>query len=132
MSSDNPQGLNKAVAEAKGWYIYHYDKGPSEYYMLMDNEGNPVNYRYHENERKSEAEAWEKDCPNWAGDTSAALELADEAPRYEVTKMLSGRYESVLRGKELHEGTYMSTADTLPVSVCRAWLTWKGAKAHER
>jgi hypothetical protein len=79
MSDMSDDELRRRIAEARGWTIYHYDKGPRGYYCLLDDDGYPVNYEFRENERATEAEVWEKDCPDWPNDLNAAFELVREA-----------------------------------------------------
>jgi hypothetical protein len=81
-----PMDLNRQIAEKLGYHVYHYDKDIPErcYYMLMDPDGDPAwaNLNFNEigpraGERKTEDEAW-RDCPNWKGDLSLAIELLDD------------------------------------------------------
>lgn len=68
--------LKIKIAKMLGYSIYHYDKDHPEhcYYMLWDAEGQPVVPIYPENQRKTEAEAWQ-DAPNWPEDIALALTL---------------------------------------------------------
>jgi hypothetical protein len=117
--------LDRAIAEALGYEIYHYDKDyPAKcYYMLMDGDGD-----FSHKERKTEADAWE-DIPHWATEYATAFELADEAqhdhPNVDITIQRHGtwgQYQCRI-GNYHHE--IESWGETPARALCIAWLNWQ-------
>jgi len=67
--------LDKQIGiRVMGLWVYHYDKGYTPYWMLVTPDLTPVNFMYHENERTSEALAWEEDMPYYSTDLNACFE----------------------------------------------------------
>ncbi|WP_340398006.1 hypothetical protein NST50_14010 [Paenibacillus sp. FSL E2-0202] len=74
--------LNRALAELKGYTVYHYDKDVPErcYYLLVDPTGD-----YSTIERPTEAIAW-LDAPWFTGDPAASLEVQAKAIEVDAQK----------------------------------------------
>jgi hypothetical protein len=125
--------LRLAIAKAKGWQIYHYDKDIAEncYYLLVDNDFDAViPFNYH----KTEAECWEKDCPTWPTSIPDAWELVEEMGHLcwtvTIENLPSKPQEVVCRVfKPYIAGRINAYADTVPLAICRAWLIWKSEQA---
>src|SRR5687768_11894653 len=70
------RGTDKVIGERiMGYTIYHYDKGYTPYWMLMDEEFEAV-AQYPWNQRSSEGIAWSEDCPHFSTDLNAAFMVA--------------------------------------------------------
>ena len=117
-----------------GYSIYHYDKDHPDncYYMLMDNEFNPVNAIYPSNQKKTEAEAWE-DCPNFSTDIAAAFEVVEKI-RKDLNGWIGLQLLSDVPGTP--PGTWLACfgggrqntvfATTAPDAICKAALNlWR-------
>jgi hypothetical protein len=141
MTTMTDDELRLAIAKAFGLTVYHYDKGYLNYYCLLESDGYPVNENHRENERATEAECWEKDCPNWPTDLNAAFELVEEA---EVQNVGFGLC-NVTRddGKRItYEATfydpwggpackkYTVEAKNPARAICEAWLQWKESEGQ--
>jgi hypothetical protein len=137
------QELRTAIANAKGWSIYHYDKAPAAscYYLLWDAEGDAINPNYRENERKTEAECWEKDCPNWPADIAAAWELVEEIAASDyfcrVTTPAGPGQPYLVKIDRKGWGDNNPPppggwwqADTALLVICRAYLAWKSSNVR--
>jgi hypothetical protein len=133
--------LRLAIAKAFGLTVYHYDKGYLNYYCLLESDGYPVNENHRENERATEAECWEKDCPDWPTDLNAAFGLVREAEGQNVGFSLHNvTYDN---GKRItYEATfydpwggpkcekYSVEAPTPARAICEAWLKWKESEGQ--
>jgi hypothetical protein len=128
MSDMSDDELRRRIAEARGWKIYHYDKGPRGYYCLLDDDGYPVNYEFRENERATEAEIWEKDCPDWPNDLNAAFELTNDWQDWHMFNFIleeQRKYTVWINGKQVAQ------AATPARAISEAWLLYK-AKEGQR
>ena len=132
--------IDRLVAEhVMGLRIYHYDKDHADscYYMLVDENCDYAgdDFGRHAGERDSEADAWEKDCPYYSSEISAAWEV--------VEKLTDGHRRAVEVGNghsswwwcnvsrpepDSHGCTHydLTKADTAPLAICLAALKAKG------
>jgi hypothetical protein len=137
MTTMTDDELRLAIAKARGWTVYHYDKDyrDSCYYCLLNGDGYPVNDDYMNNHHQTEAEAW-ADCPDWPTDLNAAFGLVREAEGQNVGFSLHN--VSYDNGKRItYEATfydpwggpkcekYSVEATTPARAICEAWLKWK-------
>lgn len=77
---DAGRELDRRIAKALRYWVYHYDKDfkANQYYTLMepDSVTPVVSWPPGEGDRKTEDEAWE-DAPHWSTDLSVAQELME-------------------------------------------------------
>ena len=128
--------LDRIVAEkVMGYSMYHYDKDYKDacYWMLIDSEGDSVEWKpnYRDIEHKTEAEAWAA-CPKFSTDIAAAFEVLDKVSKNYRLWFANLR----MHGMEKEDGTQVETwvadltgeprkvasAPTPALAICRAAL----------
>jgi hypothetical protein len=141
-SREAPAQINRAIADLKGFHVYHYDKDHEAncYYQLWDGLGNPVWESYtgsrygeeikrgwHAGERKTEAEAW-ADVHDWAGDEQRALSLIERyhdfalvcRPQQGCVASFDGAYLLV------SEPSRWWSLEQKAMAIACAWIEWAG------
>lgn len=123
MSNELP--LRRQVGEALGYSVYHYNKGPRDYWMLMDPEYNAVVWHpFREGERATEAEAW-ADLPAFDTNMDAAWEVVEavRARGYQWQFEDRGTYwvaSAWPTRKRRTAGDVWADDDMLRVAICKA------------
>lgn len=126
--------LDKLVAiHVMGYSMYHYDKDVEEncYYMLVDDELDPVaeweSYNIRQGERKSEEEAW-RDCPKYSESISSAWEVVGKMRKTHWVDISGGLKLELVSPYTCQIGTYgvpgslYAEGDTAPEAICKASL----------
>jgi hypothetical protein len=133
--TDNRQ-IDRLIAEhVMGLRIYHYDKDIAErcYYMLVDENWDYAgdDFGRHAGERETEAEAWEKDCPHYSTDISAAWRVVEKLG--EVYDVVVGRDKEGTGFCRLYTDRtqdyyprHEMFAETPQLAICLAALKCKG------
>jgi hypothetical protein len=120
---------NIEVAKRLGYHIYHYDKDVEGrcYYQLWQPDGEPVGL-YHDNEYKTELEAWQV-APCWDSDLNLAFELLKDVPKFTMEKLNDAWLVKVATVAEIVQ---VVTLDDLPGAIVDWWLTHVDVKALKR
>lgn len=119
------------VGKALGYTVYHYSKGhaSSNYFMLLDENGDPV-VPGREGERKTEDEAWD-DAPHWSTFLPKALTLLD---KFEY--IIERTFDYVRVDIKTEKGLVSGKGDhnELALAICKAWLKidFEALKKHKR
>lgn len=125
MTDDEARALDRQVALALGYTIYHYDKDYAKncYYMLMTPNHEPAALGWHDGERRTEAEAW-MDCPRFSTDIQAAW-IVVEAMRAQAWQIQLNTndylYDSWSCAFFHHEHKQaVASGGTVQIAICRA------------
>jgi hypothetical protein len=136
MTTMTDDELRVAIAKARGWTVYHYDKDHRDscYFCLLNGDGYPVNDDYMNNHHQTEAEAW-ADCPDYPRDLNTAFELVQDAEEQDVWFALANvipNSDTVMYEVKftLDCKWWYACADTPARAICEAWLQWKESEGQ--
>ena len=125
--------LDRLVAEkVMDYSMYHYDKDYKDacYWMLLDSEGDSVEWRpdYRDIEHKTEAEAWAA-CPKFSTNVAAAFDVIREINKNYRLRFanlrMHGIKDEVWTADLTGEPRYIAAAHTPELAICRAALKAK-------